>query len=149
MSGEFTEYSGKISYDPAHPEQATVSVEIDANSIDTGNESRDDHLRSEDFFYAEKFPKITFVSKKVDVQGDKMSIAGELTIRGISKEVTLDVDGPRGPVDMMGTEKIAATASTTINRFDYGLQWNRAIETGGVVVGKDVYILIEVELNKI
>lgn len=147
--GQFHQYEGKISYDPSKPMDTSVSVSIDVNSIDTGNETRDNHLRSEDFFYVEKYPKMTFVSKKVTVNGGKMKIIGDLTIRGIAKEVTLDVDGPRGPVNMMGTSKIAATATTSINRTDYGLLWNRAIETGGVVVGDMVDIIIDAELNKL
>jgi len=146
--GEFHTFDGKVVYDPSNPDAASVNVSVDINSIDTGNESRDGHLKSEDFFYTEKYPNMTFVSKKIVKSGNGLKLVGDLTIRGVTKEVTLDVEGPTGPVMMMGTEKIAATATGKINRTDFGMNWNKAIETGGLIVSKKVNILLEVELNK-
>jgi polyisoprenoid-binding protein YceI len=147
--GDFDEFQGTILYDPDKPQDARVNVTIDINSIDTGNDKRDGHLKSEDFFYAEKYPTMTFESTKVSVDGNGLKVTGDLTIRGVTKEITLDVEGPHGPVDMMGTQKIAATATANLNRTDFGLNWNKVLETGGVVVDEMVHILLEVELNKV
>lgn len=147
--GQFSEYSGTVEYDSKNPKNSSVSVTIDAVSVDTDNEKRDGHLRSADFFETETFPTITFVSTKVKAQKDGLKVIGNLTIKGVTKEVTLDVEGPSGPVDFMGTKKMAATASTRINRTDFGLTWNKALETGGVLVSEEVDIILDVELNAV
>ena len=146
--GNFDSFDGKISYDQDHPTKGSVEISIDVASIDTDNEKRDGHLRSADFFDVENYPTITFVSKKIQRSGDGLKMTGALTMHGVTKDVTFDITGPSGPVDFMGTEKIAASASTTINRTDFGLNWNKSLETGGVLVGEDVSIVVDIELDK-
>ncbi|MFH0881549.1 MAG: YceI family protein [bacterium] len=146
--GQFDTFSGSVNYDPEHPENASVSVTIDVNSINTGNSNRDNHLRSEAFFYVEKYPLMTFVSKKVIRVGDSLEMIGDLTIRGVTKEITLNVEGPTPPMKVFGGTKIAASANARINRLDFGINWNKSIEGGGVVADNMVDILIEAELNK-
>lgn len=147
--GEFTDYEAELNYDPANPTNSTIKVTINVNSIDTGVEKRDAHLASEDFFWAEKYPTMTFVSKKITAVGkNQLKVMGDLTIRGVTKEIELMVDGPSDPLDFMGTTKVAASASATINRTEWGLNWNRAIEAGNLVVGEDVTIVIDAELDK-
>lgn len=149
VRGQFSSVNGKVWLDPDDPPQTKVEVEIDAASIDTRNERRDKHLRSEDFFEVERFPKITFASRKV--QGDPRSglkLVGDLTIRGVTKEVVLDVEGPAPVVaGARGGEKTGVSASGTISRKDFGITWNRAIEAGGVTVSDEVILEIEAELT--
>ena len=125
-------------------------VTIDAGSVNTGHAQRDEHLRGSDFFDVAKYPTITFVSKKVTKDGpDRLRVTGDLTIHGVAREVTVNVEGPTQEVkDPRGNFRRGATGIARINRKDFGLIWNRALETGGVVVGEDVDILVEVELIK-
>jgi polyisoprenoid-binding protein YceI len=128
---------------------AQVDITIDASSIDTREPQRDGHLRSADFLEVETFPTLTFKSRRVGrVADDEYKVTGDLTIRGISREVTLDVTSYGFTVDPWGNEKAGFSAVTKIKRSDYGLTWNVALETGGVVVGDEVKIAIEVELTK-
>lgn len=147
--GQFNEYSGTVKFDSENPTASSVTVTIDVASIDTDNEKRDGHLRSADFFEVDSYPTITFVSTKVLPQADGLKVVGNLTIKDVTKEVILDVEGPSGPIDFMGTTKMAATASTKINRTDFNLTWNRALETGGVLVSEEVEIILDVELNEV
>lgn len=147
VRGQFDHISGAVNYDPAVPEAATVTVEVDAATINTRNEGRDKHLRSADFFDVEKFPKLTFVSTKVERAGEgQLKMTGNLTIHGMTKEVTFDVEGPVTPVDSGRGLRSGATATTKINRKDFGLTWNRAIEAGGVTVGDEVTLTIDIEM---
>lgn len=148
--GEFTEYDASVIYDPENPSRSEVEVTVDVSSIDTGVEKRDQHLRSDDFFHVEKYPKMTFASKKVErVARQRHQITGDLTIRGVTREIVLNVGGPSAPIEFMGTTKVSAHAEATVNRTEFGLIWNRTLETGGLLVGEEVTIVIDAELNKV
>jgi polyisoprenoid-binding protein YceI len=127
-----------------------VELTIDAASINTGHAKRDEHLRAADFFDVAKYPTITFVSKKATKDGpDRLKVTGDLTMHGVTREVTVHVEGPTQEVkDPWGNFRRGATGTAKINRKDFGLTWNRALETGGVVVGEDVDIFVEIELIK-
>lgn len=126
--------------------ESRVEVVIDSAGIDTGNADRDKHLRSADFFDAETYPELRFESRSVRAVGDgKLRVAGDLTIRGETRQVELDVTESGRGVDPWGGERVGFRASTTIDRRDYGLTWNQALETGGILVGNDVRISIEVQ----
>jgi len=127
-----------------------VELTIDAASVNTGHAKRDEHLKASDFFDVAKYPTITFVSKKVIKDGpDRLKVIGDLTIHGVTREVTVNVEGPTQEVkDPGGNLRRGATGTAKINRKDFGLTWNRALETGGVVVGEDVDISVEIELIK-
>ena len=141
VRGAFTKVSGTAQYDPSAPAKASAEVTIDADSVDTRVTMRDNDLRSPNFFEVAKYPTITFKSKSVQAAGDgKLKIVGDLTIHGVTKEVTLDVDGPSAPVtDPKGNQHIGASASTKINRKDFGVGTNP-------MVGDEVTITIDVEL---
>jgi polyisoprenoid-binding protein YceI len=143
VPGAFNEFQGEITYDEADPTQSKVSAEIDVKSLDTASGNRDEHLKSPDFFDAEKFPKISFVSKSVQAKGkDAFAVAGDLTMHGVTKPVTLDVKY----LGALGT-KAGFEAKTTVNRMDFGVAWNRAIEGGGAVLGDEVEITLLIEAN--
>jgi polyisoprenoid-binding protein YceI len=148
VRGQFGRMSGTVQWDPKDLAKTAVETTIDATTIDTRNAKRDAHLKSPDFFDVEKFPSLAFKSVKVDRAGEgRLRIAGELTIHGVTKPVVLDVEGPtpeiKGPG---GRARMGASATTRINRKDFGLQWNRPLEAGGWVVGDEVSITIDVEL---
>lgn len=148
VRGEFSKVSGTVAFDPETPANSKVEARIDVNSLQTREEQRDAHLKSADFFDVEKYPEITFVSKKVVRTGDEeYKLTGDLTIHGVTKEVVLEVEGPGPEVkDPWGNLKTGASAKTKINRKDFGLVWNVALETGGVLVGDDVNIQLDLEL---
>src|SRR5262249_51236401 len=148
--GEFGTTQGAVDFDGKDPTRAKVEASIDVNSINTREPKRDEHLKSADFFDAAKYPKMTFVSKKIERAGDgRYKMTGDLTLHGVTKEVVLDVDGPTQVIkDPRGNEKIGASASAKINRKDFGLAYNAVLETGGVMVGDEVAITIDVELVK-
>ncbi len=150
VKGDFTKSKGVVTIDDKDVSNLKIELTIDAASVSTDHAKRDEHLRGPDFFDVAKYPTITFVSKKVIKDGpDRLKVIGDLTIHGITKEITVDVEGPTPEVkDPWGGFRRGATATTKINRKDFGLTWNRALETGGVVVGDDVNIYIEVELVK-
>jgi polyisoprenoid-binding protein YceI len=150
VRGEFAKMSGTVEYDPANPSAAKVEATIDATTINTRDQKRDAHLRSADFFDVEKFPAIKFVSKQVAPNGTgKLKVTGDLTMHGVTREVVLDVEGPTSEVkDARGNIKMGAAATTKVNRKDFGVTWNRALDGGGVVVGDEVTINLDVELNK-
>lgn len=149
VRGRFKRFSGTIAVDEQDIDRSTVEVEIDAASIDTGNEDRDRHLRSEDFLDAERHPKITFRSREIHgasfEEGARFRVKGDLTIRGETMEVELDArfEG-RGP-DAEGRERVGFHATGTIDRRDWGLRWNRTLETGGLLVANEVRIEIDVQ----
>jgi polyisoprenoid-binding protein YceI len=147
VRGEFTRFDGTIDLDEAHPERTSVNIEIDAASIDTRLEPRDTHLRSADFLDAETYPTLDFVSRRVTRQGkDRAQLVGDLSIRGVKKEVTLDVEYAGQAKSPWGTTSTGFSAQTKISRKDWGLNWNQALETGGLLVGDEITIRIELEL---
>jgi polyisoprenoid-binding protein YceI len=150
VHGTFTKYTGNITVDDKDVAKSTAHIEIDAASVDTGNAKRDEHLRSPDFFDTAKFPKITFDATKVEKRGaDGLSLTGNLTIKNITKPVVLTVSSLTGEVkDPWGGTRRGATATAKINRKDFGLTWSKALETGGMVVGDDVTLELEIELTK-
>jgi len=150
VRGEFTKVSGTVTFDPENPSASKVETVIDAASLHTRDEQRDAHLKSADFFDVATFPEIRFVSTGVTSDGEgEYKLKGDLTIHGVTKEVTLQVEGPTADTkDPWGNIKAGATATTKIKRKDFGLVWNAALETGGVLVGEDVSITLEVELTR-
>jgi polyisoprenoid-binding protein YceI len=142
VRGAFTKVSGAAQYDTADPTKASLDATIDASSVDTRVQMRDNDLRSPNFLDVQKYPTITFKSKSARAAGDgKLQITGDLTIHGVTKEVVLDVDGPSAPVkDPWGNQRIGASASTKINRKDFG------VNGASGVVGDDINITIDVEL---
>jgi polyisoprenoid-binding protein YceI len=149
VRGRFGIVRGTIQSDDADPAKGRVDIEIDVDSIDTRESQRDAHLRSADFFDVEKFPKITFRSTRItDVNGERFTLVGDLTIRGVTREVALDVTSEGRNRDPWGGERAGFSATTKIKRSDFGLTWNQALETGGVVVGDDVKISLDVETVK-
>ena len=148
VRGEFTKVTGSAAIDPADLSQSTVEVEIDANSVNTREPQRDDHLRSADFFDVANYPTLSFRSTRIKSNGpDNLKITGDLTIHGVTKEVTFEAEGPTPPVkDLWGNIRAGITASTKINRRDFDLRFNGLTETGGVVVGDEVKITLDAEL---
>jgi polyisoprenoid-binding protein YceI len=150
VRGKFTEVTGVLELDPSHPESSRVEVEIPVASIDTGIEKRDAHLRSPDFLDAEAYPFITFRSRRVERaqfrRGARFRVVGDLTIRGVTREVKLDTAYEGMGRDPGGQERMGFSASTKIDRRDYGLTWNQPLETGGVLVGNEVQIEIEAQV---
>ncbi len=144
VKGHFPEVEGTIHLDEKDPAESSVEVSIDTASIDTRNEDRDNHLRSEDFFHVEKHPEIRFVSSAIEARGeDRYEVRGDLTIRGESREVVLDVERLGEGVDPWGNQRFGFRGETRINRKDFGLTWNQALEAGGVLVGDEVRITLE------
>ncbi len=149
VRGEFQKLEGTVSYDAAAPEATQIDATIDVASINTRDEKRDGHLKSPDFFDVEKFPSISFKSKSVKAKGEELSVTGDLTIHGVTKEVVLEVEGPSAPTaDPWGNQRIGTTATTKIKRDDFGMVWNGALEAGGVLVGNEVKITIDLSLIK-
>ena len=145
VNGAFNEYQGEIVADSASKSLTSAKAEIKVASIDTREPKRDGHLLSPDFFDAENHPLMTFTSKRVEGSGDDITVVGDLTIRGTTKEVTLKGSYRGENTDPWGNVRAGFSASTVINRHDYGLSWNKALETGGFVVGDDVTIRLEVQ----
>ena len=146
VKGRFADVKGAVVLNEADPTQSSVDVSIGVASIDTRVGQRDDHLRSADFFDAERFPVITFRSRRVEQDGDDLTVTGDLTIRDVTREVTLAATSEGRGADPWGGVRAGFSATTRIKREDFGLTWNQALEAGGVVVGSDVKISIEVEL---
>lgn len=150
VKGVFTEIDGTVVINETDLAASNVNIQIKTASINTNNKKRDDHLRSPDFFDVTNYPLMTFVSKKVVVSnGQPVTIVGDLTIRDVTREVKLEIeDSSQTVTDPWGNTRRGASASTKINRKDYGLTWNKALEAGGVVVGEEVRISLEVEMIK-
>jgi polyisoprenoid-binding protein YceI len=149
VRGRFEKFSGTVDFDQENPENTKVDVQIEAASINTREEQRDAHLRSPDFLNVEQYPYLTFKSKRVELINERQArLIGDLTIRDVTKEVVLDVVFNGLARSPFGTENAGFSASTVINRKDWGLVWNVALETGGVLVDEEVKINIEVELIK-
>jgi polyisoprenoid-binding protein YceI len=146
VRGHFADFAGTIQFNDEAPDQSSVSFTIQAASIDTQTADRDAHLRSEDFFFVDKYPEITFVSSKITKKGDSdYDVRGTLTIRGVSREITLPVTFLGDAKDPWGNARVGFEAETTINRKDFGLVWNAALETGGFLVGDDVKISLQIQ----
>jgi polyisoprenoid-binding protein YceI len=149
VRGRFAGMTGALVLDESDPTRSSVKVEIDAASVDTRNEQRDQHLRSADFFDVERFPSLAFESRRVErVGADGYRVTGDLTIRDVTREVVLEVTDEGRETDPWGGERAAFSASTTVDRRDFGLTWNQALETGGVLVSNDIRIVLDVQLTK-
>jgi len=150
VRGEFGKVSGTLQLDENDVAKSSVEATVDAASIDTRDAKRDEHLRSAEFFDVAKFPTLVFKSTRVEKAGaGRLKVTGRLTLHGATREVVLDVEGPTAEVkDPWGNVKRGVSATTKINRRDFGLAWNAALETGGVVVGEEVSIVIDLELAK-
>jgi polyisoprenoid-binding protein YceI len=148
VTGNFKKFDGEVKSNGNDFTNAVISFTADVNSINTENEKRDGHLKSDDFFNAEKYPQIKFVGKSMKkVDKNKYKLTGDFTIRNVTKTITLDVVY-KGNAEAYGQEKAGFKITGTINRFDYNLKWNSLLETGGAVVGKDVEIVCNVQLVK-
>lgn len=150
VRGEFHGVNGTVNWDDKDITKSTIDVTIDATSVDTREPDRDKDLKSENFFDVAKYPTMTFKSRKIEQAGaGKLKVTGDLTLHGITKEVTLDVEGPTPPIkDPWGNTRVALNATTTINRQDFGVKWNKTMDGGGVVVSDNVNITIDAELVK-
>lgn len=145
VKGKFTDYDADIEFDQKTKEFKLFDATVKTASIDTGIEKRDNHLRSEDFFEVTKYPNMRFVMKSYKVNGDGGMMVGDMTIHGITKQVTLNVDYNGSIKDMQGNTRVGFTIDGKLNRKDFGLTWNKALEAGGVVVGDTVKIHIEIQ----
>jgi polyisoprenoid-binding protein YceI len=150
VRGDFGKVSGTARIDPQDITKSSVEATIEAASINTRNEKRDAHLRNADFLDVEKYPTITFTSKRVEKLSDtRYKVTGDLTLRGVTKEVVLDVEGSPVPIkDPRGNLRVGGQATTKINRTDFGITYNTPLETGGVVIGEEVAITIDIEMVK-
>lgn len=150
VKGSFEKVEGKLEFDAANPNASYVEATIDAASLNTRVADRDNHLRSADFLDVASYPTITFKSKSIEVTGENTGkIVGDLTIRGVTREVVLETEYFGQNTSPWGQQVIGFSASTKINREDFGLTWNVALETGGVLVGKEIKIALEVEFVKV
>jgi polyisoprenoid-binding protein YceI len=147
VRGSFTKFNGSGLFDAETPSNSSLSVEIDATSIDTGNADRDGHLRSNDFFDMEHFPTITFTSTAVNaLRGDIYRVVGDLTIKNVTQSVEIDFEVSGPSTDPYGNQRLGLEGSTTINRKDFGVSWNAALETGGVLVGEKIVLEFDVSV---
>jgi len=148
VRGDLGKITGTVRFDPASPAAGSIDATIDVNGIDTREQGRDKHLRSADFFDAEKFPTISFKSKKVEpAAGGGFKVTGDLTMKGVTKEVVLDVEPLRPAIkDQRGATRTGTAATTKLNRQDFGITWSRTLDGGGVVVSDEVSVTIDVEL---
>jgi polyisoprenoid-binding protein YceI len=146
VRGRFSDFAGTIQYDEARPENSLVEFTIQATSIDTNEKDRDTHLRSADFFEVEQFQTLTFQSRSIARKGaNQFNLTGDMTIHGVTRQVSFDVEFLGKAKDPWGNERIAFEAETTVNRKDYGLHWNAALETGGFLVGDEVKISLSIQ----
>jgi polyisoprenoid-binding protein YceI len=149
VRGAFSKVTGKANIDEKDITKSSVEATIDATTVNTNEPKRDEHLRSPDFFDTAKYPTITFKSTKVEQAGQNLKVSGDLTLHGVTKPVVLDVEGfTTESKDPWGNTKRGGVATTKINRKDFGLGWNKVLETGGVAVGEEVAITLDLELNK-
>jgi len=148
VRGDMGKITGTVTFDPAKPAAGSIEATIDVTGIDTREAGRDKHLKSADFFDVEKFPTITFKSKRIDpVAAGGFKITGDLTMKGVTKEVVLDAEPLRPAIkDQRGAARTGTTATTKLNRQDFGITWSRALDGGGVVVSDEVSVTIDIEL---
>lgn len=148
VRGNFGKFEGTLDFDPAKPSSLKAQATIDAKSIDTKEPKRDQHLMADDFFSAEKFPEIKFVSKKADLdKSGKGTLTGDLTIRGVTQPVTMDVEFLGTAKDPWGNNKASFSGTTKINRKDFGIKWNETLDNGGLVVSDEVDVILDIEAN--
>jgi polyisoprenoid-binding protein YceI len=150
VKGHFAKVTGTLTHDESDPTQSKATASIEASSIATRDAQRDAHLKSADFLHVEKFPSLSFTSTRISLVRDgELAVEGDLTIRGVTRKVVFNVEGPTPPTrDPWGNTRVGVSATTKINRKDYGLTWNAALETGGILVGDEVTITLEVEFIK-
>ena len=149
VRGRFGTFEGIIQMDPARPESSAVAFTIDASSIDTDNTDRDNHLRSPDFFDVTNHPAITFTSQSIRATGkDRYAVTGTLSMRGVTKQVTLPVSYLGGGKDPWGNERAGFSTSVTLNRKEFGIVWNKALDTGGYLLGDEVAVTVDLEAVK-
>jgi polyisoprenoid-binding protein YceI len=150
VKGQFTVVKGVLTFDEADLTNSRVEASLDAGSVNTRDAQRDAHLKSADFFDVEKFPALSFKSTRISRIGDgELAVAGDLTIHGITRNVVFNVEGPTAPgKDPWGNIRVGLSATTRINRKDFGLIWNAALETGGILVGDEVAITLDVQFIK-
>lgn len=150
VKGQFTSLSGSLALDETDITNSRIEATVDAASINTRDAQRDAHLKSADFFDVEKFPTLSFKSTSVQRAGDgELAVTGDLTIHGVTRQVVFNVEGPTPPAkDPWGNTRVGLSAVTKINRKDFGLTWNSALETGGILVGDDVTITLDVQFVK-
>jgi polyisoprenoid-binding protein YceI len=150
VKGHFPKIAGSLTIDESDHANSRVEASIDAGSIETRDAQRDAHLKSEDFFHVEKFPTLTFRSNSISRVGEgELSVEGDLTVRGVTRKVVFAVEGPTSPTkDPWGNTRIGISATTKINRKDFGLVWNAALEAGGILVGDEVTITLDVQFTK-
>lgn len=148
VRGRFTSYRGRIDFDPKDPSKATVEAEIDVASVDTDNADRDNHLRTGDFFDAEHHPKMLFKSTSIEPKGDLFVVHGDLTLRGVTKAITLDVEVAGVAMNPYGKEVAGMSATGVLRRQDFGLNFHQLLDTGGVAVGDKVKVEIEVQASQ-
>jgi polyisoprenoid-binding protein YceI len=150
VKGEFTAVTGQLDFNGEDITKSHVEASIDAATINTRDEQRDAHLKSADFLDAEKFPALTFKSTRIAKKGDdELKVAGDLTIHGVTRNVVFEVEGPSAPTkDPWGNLRVGLSATTRINRKGFGLTWNAALETGGILVGDDITLTLDVEFIK-
>jgi polyisoprenoid-binding protein YceI len=150
VRGEFQKMAGTVQFDPARPEATSITANIEVGSLSTREAGRDAHLRSADFFDVERFPTMTFTSTSVRSTGKgRLEVTGDLTIRGVTHPVVLDVEGPTDEhVDPWGNRRIGASARTKIRRSEFGMTWNNVLEAGGLLVGDDVSVDLDLSLIK-
>jgi polyisoprenoid-binding protein YceI len=148
VRGDLGKITGTVNFDPARPAAGSIEATIDVTGIDTREPGRDKHLKSADFFDVEKFPTITFKSKRAEgINGNKFLLVGDLTIRGVTKEVVLQVEALRPQIkDQRGNARTGTAAMTKLNRQDFGITWSRTLDGGGLVVSDEVSVTIDVEL---
>lgn len=148
VRGNFTDFEGTIEGNPEDLSSCKVEFKVNINSINTTNEDRDNHLRSEDFFHAEKYPAMTFTSTSIERKDDdEYEVTGDLTIKGVTNQVTFEAEYEGKAVNPWGQEVVGFTIDGKVNRKDFGLTWNQALETGGVLVGESIKVAIELEAN--
>jgi polyisoprenoid-binding protein YceI len=150
VKGQFAKVSGTLTLDESEITKSRVEASIEASSIETRDAQRDGHLKSADFFDVEKFPTLSFKSTRiVAAKAGELAVSGDLTIRGVTRNVTFNVEGPTSPAkDPWGNTRVAVSATTKINRKDFGLTWNAALETGGILVGEEITITLDVQFVK-
>ena len=146
VRGQFTRWTGTLHVPDGDFTRSSLEATIDAGSIDTGTADRDTHLKSADFFDVQQFPEMTFKSSAVEPVGtDRLRVSGKLTIKGVTRDVVLDVEPHGRAMDPWGNERAAFTAKTSVDRRDFGLTWNQVLETGGVMVGERIDIELDIE----
>ena len=147
VKGSFEKFSGTINFDPQNPANSTVSVEVEPASINTRDANRDNHLRSQDFFGVEQNPTMTFRSTRIEGSGRNYKVYGDLTMNGVTREIVLDAEYNGVGVSPMGPTVYAFSAEGKVNRKDWGMEWNAALEAGGMLVSDEVKIEVEVEAS--